>query len=78
MAELSPIAQIVMEEAWKAAMPPGAEHPVDAELIAAVAIRAAALHLDSEEHVTCEGNSYAMLLYQEDLLALADELEALK
>lgn len=76
MAKLSPIAQTVFEEAWKTAMPPGAEYPVDAELIAAAAIRAAALHLHSEEYETCGGNSYAMLLYQEDLLALADELES--
>jgi hypothetical protein len=42
----------------------------------AAALRAAALHLYCEEIVTCGGSSYALVIEQEDILALADELEA--
>ena len=66
MTELSPIAQTVMEEAWKAAMPPGAEHPVDAELIAA-ALRAVALSR------ICKWDEYI----RQDILDIATELEQL-
>ena len=47
-----------------------------APLIAA-ALRAAAIHLYCEEYETCGGASYALMIEQEDLLALAAELEAL-
>jgi hypothetical protein len=41
----------------------------------AAALRAAAIHLYCEEYETCGGASYALMIEQEDLLALAAELE---
>ena len=43
----------------------------------AAALRAAALHLHSEEYETCGGASYGLMIDVDDLLAIADELEAL-
>lgn len=51
-----------------------APHPAYGPAIAA-ALRAAALHLDCEEVVTCGGSAYALVIEQDDLLALAAELE---
>jgi hypothetical protein len=42
----------------------------------AAALRAAALHVYSEEYETCGGASYSLMLDVDDLLAIADELEA--
>jgi hypothetical protein len=43
----------------------------------AAALRAAALHLHAEEVETCGGASYALVIEVDDLIAIADELEAL-
>ena len=42
----------------------------------AAALRAAALHLHAEEYETCGGCSYSLMIEVDDLLAIADELEA--
>ena len=42
----------------------------------AAAIRAAALETYSDEYETCGGASYALMVDVDDLLAIADELEA--
>ena len=42
----------------------------------AAALRAAALHLYAEEVETCGGASYALVIEVDDLIAIADELEA--
>ena len=41
----------------------------------AAALRAAAMHLRSEEYALCNGSSYAMMIEVDDLLDLATELE---
>jgi len=43
----------------------------------AAALRAAATHLRNDEFETCGGHSYALMIEVEDLIALADEIEAL-
>ena len=42
----------------------------------AAALRAASLHLRAEEVETCGGASYALVIEVDDLIAIADELEA--
>jgi hypothetical protein len=42
----------------------------------AAALRAAVLHLHAEEVETCGGASYALVIEVDDLIAIADELEA--
>ena len=42
----------------------------------AAALRAAALHVYSEEYETCGGASYSLMIDVDDLLAIADEIEA--
>ena len=42
----------------------------------AAALRADALHLHAEEVETCGGASYALVIEVDDLIAIADELEA--
>lgn len=42
----------------------------------AAALRAAALEIHSEEYETCGGASYALMIELDDLIALADEIEA--
>ena len=42
---------------------------------AAAVLRAAAMHLCSEEYAICNGSSYAMMIEVDDLLDLATELE---
>ena len=42
----------------------------------AAALRSAALHLHAEEVETCGGASYALVIEVDDLIAIADELEA--
>lgn len=68
MSELSPTAQAVLNAFRSSHTGPGC---------LAAALRAAALHLHAEEHETCGGASYALMIEQEDMLALATELEAL-
>jgi len=68
--QLSPFAQAVLQAYWKA------EEESQQQGVGA-ALRAAALHLHSEEYETCGGASYALMIEQEDLLALAAELEVL-
>lgn len=67
MTELSHVAQAVLD----AALP----HVVHRYSVAA-ALRAAALKIHSEEYETCGGASYSLMIDVDDLLALADELEA--
>lgn len=43
----------------------------------AAALRAAANHLRSEEFETCGGASYALMIEVDDLISLAEELEAI-
>lgn len=67
MTKLSPAAQAVLD----AALP----HVVHRYSVAA-ALRAAAIHLRSDEYETCGGASYSLMIDVDDLLAIADELEA--
>lgn len=67
MSELSPAAQAVLD-AFRTS------HTGQGCL--AAALRAAALELRAEEIETCGGCSYALVIEVDDLLAIADELEA--
>ena len=67
MSELSPAAEAVLD----AALP----HQVHRYAVAA-ALRAAALHLHAEEVETCGGASYALVIEIDDLIAIADQLQA--
>lgn len=49
---------------------------LDDELSVAAVLRAAAIHLHSEEYETCGGCSYSLMVDVDDLLAVAKELEA--
>jgi hypothetical protein len=42
----------------------------------AAALRALAFNVHSDEIVTCGGSSYALVIEQDDILAIAAELEA--
>ena len=42
----------------------------------AAALRALAYNVYSDEIVTCGGSSYALVIERDDILAIADELEA--
>jgi hypothetical protein len=42
----------------------------------AAALRALAYNVYSDEYVTCGGSSYALMIDRDDILAIADELEA--
>jgi aspartate/tyrosine/aromatic aminotransferase len=80
MTELSPAAQAVLTAVTltKYDVPPEGL-PAFAEEMApllAAALRAAALHLRAEEVETCGGASYALVIEVDDLIAIADELEA--
>ena len=81
MAELSPVTQAVFEAAWAAYWPKDAEQPADAELIAAAAMRAAVDKVVPPEQETPWGSVVqahaAELRIRNELLAIADELEAL-
>jgi hypothetical protein len=68
MSKLSPAAQAVLN-AYRDA-------PIDDELTAAAVVRAAALHVYSDEYETCGGASYALMIDVDDLLAIASELES--
>jgi hypothetical protein len=80
MTELSPAARAVLTAVTltKYDVPPEGL-PAFAEEMApllAAALRAAALHLYAEEVETCGGASYALVIEVDDLIAIADELEA--
>jgi len=70
MPELSPAAQAVLDAALQYEINPECY----SREIAAAALRAAALHADNEEHVTCGGASYALMIEVDDLLSIAAEL----
>jgi hypothetical protein len=72
MTNLSPAAQAVLDAAINVAESP------DAEAIAAAVLRALAFNVYSDEIVTCGGSSYALVIEQDDILAIADELESVK
>ena len=69
-AQLSPAAQAVLDAAINVAESP------DAEAIIAAVLRALAYNVYSDEIVTCGGSSYALVIERDDILAIADELEA--
>jgi hypothetical protein len=79
MAELSPAAQAVRDAALATY---DKSIPKDDNLWAldrasvVAALRAAALHIYSDEYETCGGASYALMIDVDDLLAIAAELEA--
>jgi len=72
MTNLSPAAQAVLDAAINVAESP------DAEAIAAAVLRALAFNVYSDEIVTCGGSSYALVIEQDDILAIADELDGIK
>jgi uncharacterized protein YacL (UPF0231 family) len=73
MSKLSPAAQAVLD-AFLAEWPDEALEQ-DRRCLAA-ALRALAYNVYSDEIVTCGGSSYALVIEQDDILAIADELEA--
>ena len=52
------------------------DHVLDHRHCLAAAIRALAFNVYSDEIVTCGGSSYALVIERDDILAIADELEA--
>ena len=72
MTDLSPAAQAVQDAAMQYEINPECY----SRKIAATSLRAAALHLRAEEVETCGGASYALVIEVDDLIAIADELEA--
>ena len=74
---LSPAAQAVLDAANSASSYGPDDCLNDARQIAAAALRALAHNVYSDEIVTCGGSSYALVIEQDDILAIADELEAL-
>jgi len=68
MSDLSPAAQAVLD-AFRSS------HTGQGCL--AAALRAAATHLRSEEFETCGGSSYGLMIEVDDLISLAEELQAL-
>ena len=81
MTEFSPAARAVLTAVTltKYDVPPEGLPAFAAEMapLLAAALRAAALHLHAEEVETCGGASYALVIEIDDLIAIADELEAL-
>ena len=76
MTELSPAAQAVLDAYFTHADLLNRE--VTHEEMLAAAIRALAFNVYSDEIVTCGGSSYALVIEQDDILAIADELEGIK
>ena len=74
MTDLSPAAQAVLKAAC---IHHGLfnEEIVQRRRVIAAVLRAAAMHLRSEEYAICNGSSYAMMIEIDDLLDLATELE---
>jgi hypothetical protein len=70
MTDLSPAAQAALDAYYCDAPLPGSKR-------LASAIRALAHNVHSDEIVTCGGSSYALVIEQDDILAIATELEAL-
>jgi DNA-binding transcriptional MocR family regulator len=75
MTNLSPAAQAVLDAANNSSAYGPEDCLNEARQIAAAALRAAAIHLRSDEYVICNGSSYAMMIEVDDLLDLATELE---
>jgi hypothetical protein len=73
MTDLSPAARAVWE-AFRQFDEAGMH--VDYDVKIAAVLRAAAMHLRSEEYAICNGSSYAMMIEVDDLLDLAAELES--
>ena len=73
MTELSPAAQAVLDAYFTHADLLNRE--VTHEEMLAAALRALAFNVYSDEIVTCGGSSYALVIEQDDILAIADELE---
>ena len=77
MTDLSPAAQAVLKACNDAVerLPLSSTPEQFSIALIAAALRAAAMHLRSEEYVICNGSSYAMMIEVDDLLDLATELE---
>ena len=73
MTNLSPAAQAVLD-AFTDELPWQTMPQTHKSL--AAALRALAHNVYSDEIVTCGGSSYALVIEQDDILAIADELEA--
>ena len=76
MSNLSPAAQSVLDAYGSS--PLLNDHVLDHRHCLAAAIRALAYNVYSDEIVTCGGSSYALVIEQDDILAIADELEGVK
>jgi len=76
MTNLSPAAQAVLDAYFTHADLLNRE--VTHEEMLAAALRALAFNVYSDEIVTCGGSSYALVIEQDDILAIADELEGIK
>jgi len=76
MTDLSPAAQAVLDAYGSS--PLLNDHVLDHRHCLAAAIRALAYNVYSDETVTCGGSSYALVIEQDDILAIADELEGVK
>ena len=72
---LSPAAQAVLDAFLGDAENTGLQMDDMRENVAA-ALRALAHNVYSDEIVTCGGSSYALVIERDDILAIADELEA--
>lgn len=73
MSNLSPAAQAVLKAYGSS--PIHNDHVIDHRCCLAAALRALAFNVYSDEIVTCGGSSYALVIEQDDILAIADELE---
>ena len=76
MTKLSPAAYEVWYAAWDCPIGDCESVEYARRRQIAAALRAAAFHLHSEEYETCGGASYALMIEVDDLLAIANELEA--
>lgn len=80
MPELSPAAEAVLNavtlKRWDVPYQACGQSLEQIQDDVAAALRAAAIHLRSEEFETCGGASYALMIEVDDLIALADEIQA--
>lgn len=80
MPELSPAAEAVLNavtlKRWDVPYQACGKSLEQIQDDVSAALRAAAVHLRSEEFETCGGASYALMIEVDDLIALADEIEA--
>ena len=74
MTNLSPAAQAVLDAYCTEA--DRLDREVSHEEMLAAALRALAYNVYSDEVMTCGGSSYALVIERDDILAIADELEA--